>query len=199
MILLHHAFEAEPSLHDLPPRPPMAPRHRRVLNSHIARASASLSAGGTSRPVRPSLTSPPFAPTCVATTGNPAAMASRIVFETPSASEGRTKQSRPCSRRRDIRALAGEPRQIAYARVGKNGLHRGRNGRPRRERAACAARASGRAHRANERLGEVDLVLDGLHPPHRADQPMVGSPNGQPPIGALPACGGRKREVSTPL
>ena len=51
--------------------------------------------GGTSVPVMPDSISSALPPTRVATTGSRVAIASRIVFDTPSASEGSTKQSRP--------------------------------------------------------------------------------------------------------
>ena len=61
----------------------------------MARASASGSAGGTSSPDAPASTSSGLPPTSVAMTGKEQAMASRMVFEIPSASDGSTKQSRP--------------------------------------------------------------------------------------------------------
>ena len=67
-------------------------------------ASASGSAGGTNSPVRPASTNSGLPPTAVAITGRPLAIASKIVFEMPSASDGRTNISSP-------RRIAGTSRR----------------------------------------------------------------------------------------
>jgi hypothetical protein len=58
----------------------------------MARAMAGASAAGTTMPDVPSATRSALAPTAVAITGRPLAIASRMVLDTPSASEGSTKQ-----------------------------------------------------------------------------------------------------------
>ena len=65
-----------------------------AISSAIARRQRrSGSRGGTSRPVSPSTTASGFPPTSHATTGSPAAIASRIALENPSSREGWTKRS----------------------------------------------------------------------------------------------------------
>ena len=76
------------------PASPMAFRFSgSASNSATAEANAAAFRGGTSRPVSPSTTASGFPPTSHATTGSPAAIASRIALENPSSREGWTKRS----------------------------------------------------------------------------------------------------------
>ena len=75
-----------------------SPKRRARSRSRRRRSTASASAraflGGTRRPVSPSTTTSGFPPTRVATTGRPAAIASRRLFDIPSQTEERTNTSK---------------------------------------------------------------------------------------------------------
>ena len=115
-----------------------------------------------------------FPPTLVAITGRPEAIASRIVFEMPSASEGRTKQSRP---RISSGTSARSPG--SHARWRASPSSRIRSTSPRslpspattsrsRSRAAGACRSA-----CHECTREIRLVLHRFEPAHGADEPQA--------------------------
>ena len=120
----------------------------------------------------PSSTSSGLPPTRVATTGSPLAIASRIVFEMPSASDGSTKQSSP---RRISGTSARSPGSHASSRMPGCSSTRSTSARsgpsPTITRRSAVAVPDG-ADRADEGAGQGHLILDRLHPAHGADEPL---------------------------
>ena len=140
------------------------------------------------RPVRRS------APTRVATTGKPQAIASRIVLETPSASDGSTKQSSPCSSgTTSRRSPANHASSRTPASARRSSTCR-RNDPSPTNTSRMRCRASGwHAQRVHERPREVGRVLHRFHPPDGAHQPVAGSLE-RAPFDRAPAAG-RRREA----
>ena len=141
----------------------------------ISRASASGSAGGTSAPVTPSSTSSGLPPTSVAITGRPVAIASRIVFEMPSARDGSTKQSRP---RRiagtSVRSPGSQARWATRACVEDAFDLRAQRAVADDREPHAGRRARRDGQRAHERPRQGDLVLHALEAADRAHDPQVG-------------------------
>ena len=84
-----------------------------VISSASASARASTFPGSTTRPSTPSRTRSGMAPTVVATTGTPAAIASMIAIGWPSRNEGSTKTSASRSRSRTWAPCSGPTRLSA--------------------------------------------------------------------------------------
>ena len=122
-------------------------------------------------------------------------MASRIVFETPSASEGRTKQSRPCSRAGTSARSPGSHARSRTPASARMASTRGRN-RPSPTRTSRIRRrhSGSRCTARTNAWARLTWSLTVSIRPTVPTSQWSASLNGQPSIGALPACGGRKRD-----
>ena len=68
------------------------------------------------RPCGPAAINSAFPPTAVGSTGKPEAIASRMVFDIPSASDGRDETIQPAMMSAEHRPFAGKPGEIGRSR-----------------------------------------------------------------------------------
>ena len=99
------------------------------------------SRGGTSSPVEPGTTRSGMPPTRVASTGRPAAIASRIEYGRPSQSVISPNASQSRELLRDVAAMAEQPHAIGRGRALRDDARSRRGRGPRRTRAAPRARS----------------------------------------------------------
>ena len=126
-------------------------------------------------PVRASSTSSGLPPTRAATTGRPLAIASRIVFEMPSLSDGSTNRSSAASTSRHVAARAGDPDEAIAARRSRIRVSTcARAGpSPAITSRSCAARRVADRTSLAKASHQGNLVLERVEPPDRAADPEL--------------------------